>query len=76
VFNDTPNGSQGGIWMAGAGPVLDVSGNLYYATGNGTFDGSTGFGESLVKLTPTTLGVTDYFAPSDYATLNANDLDF
>ncbi len=76
VFNDTPNGSQGGIWMAGAGPAFDSSGNIYYATGNGTFDGASDFGESLVKLAPSSLGLLDFFAPSTYNTLNANDLDF
>ena len=76
AFNDTPNGSQAGIWMAGAGMGFDSSGNLYVPTGNGTFDGVTGFGESLVKLAPSSLSVLDFFAPSAYNTLNANDLDF
>ena len=67
---------QAGIWMAGAGPVFDASGNTYYSTGNGNWDGITGFGESLVKLASRTLGVLDYFTPSDYNTLNGNDLDF
>jgi hypothetical protein len=55
---------------------FDASGNLYVPTGNGTFDGVTGFGESLVKLAPSSLSVLDFFAPSAYNTLNANDLDF
>jgi hypothetical protein len=76
AFNDALSGEMGGIWMAGAGPVLDVSGNLYYATGNGTFDGVTAFGESLVKLSPSSLGVLDFFAPSNFNNLNASDLDF
>src|SRR6202007_2875697 len=36
VYNDTPNGSEGGIWMAGQAPAADASGNLYVSTGNGT----------------------------------------
>src|SRR5712692_9437191 len=34
VFCTTPNGNQGGIWMAGQGPVVDSDGNLYVMTGN------------------------------------------
>jgi len=76
VFNATPAGSRGGIWMAGAAPAFDAAGNAYFATGNGTFDGVTDFGESLVKLSPGAMNELDYFAPSDYVTLNADDLDF
>ena len=38
VLNLTPNGNDGGIWMAGGGPAADASGNLYLLMGNGTFD--------------------------------------
>src|ERR1700733_7990091 len=76
TFNDTPGGGEGGIWMAGAAPAFDAAGNVYYATGNGTFDGVTNFGESLVKLSPGSMNELDYFAPADFATLNADDLDF
>ncbi len=75
-FNVTPSGDRGGIWMAGAAPAFDAAGNVYYSTGNGTFDGVTEFGESLVKLSPGSMNALDYFAPSDFATLNADDLDF
>lgn len=60
--------------MAGGAPVVDAAGNLYVATGNGTFDGSVNFGEASVKLNPS-LQVVDYFAPYDYSTLNTNDVD-
>jgi hypothetical protein len=32
--NLTPNGTEGGIWMSGAGPAFDETGNVYYALGN------------------------------------------
>jgi hypothetical protein len=37
VFNDTPNGSYGGIWNSGAPIQIDSQGYLYTETGNGTF---------------------------------------
>ncbi|MGB9068998.1 MAG: hypothetical protein WCC21_10560 [Candidatus Acidiferrales bacterium] len=71
------NGQEGGIWMAGAGPAADSSGNIYLLIGNGTFDTTLNgsnfpnqcdFGNSFMKLSTsagncsgTELGVADYF---------------
>jgi len=74
VWVTTPTGSEGGIWMGSAPPSVDAEGNLYVTTGNGTLDGSTNFGEAAVKLSPG-LQVLDYFAPYNYATYNASDVD-
>jgi len=80
VFNATPNGGLGGIWMSGDAPAVDSSNNLYVATGNGTFDANTGgidFGDSVLKLTTSgSLGMTDSFTPLNQANLNVNDTDF
>jgi len=38
VFNDTPNGKDGGIWNSGNPIQADSQGYLYTETGNGTFD--------------------------------------
>ncbi|MGC1829164.1 MAG: malectin domain-containing carbohydrate-binding protein [Candidatus Acidiferrales bacterium] len=75
VFNDTSTGTQAGIWQAGQGVNVDSNGNIYVMTGNGTWDGSANFGESFVKLTPSTLTEEDYFTPSDYSSLNSGDID-
>jgi uncharacterized protein (TIGR03437 family) len=77
VYNNTPNGNQGAFWHGGAAPAVDENGNIYLVAGNGTFDYATGgpdLGESYIKLTPG-LGVEDYFAPFNFATLNQRDLD-
>jgi hypothetical protein len=74
VWAVTPSGSQGGIWMGGAAPSVDDSGNIYIATGNGTFDGTSNFGEAVVKLSPQ-LQVLDYFAPYNYAAYNSKNID-
>ncbi len=76
VLNITPSGSDGGIWHAGRGPAIDSSGNVYMITGNGTWDGSTNFGDSILKLgTSGTLSLADYFTPDDQATLSSKDWD-
>jgi hypothetical protein len=85
IFNSTPNGSAGGIWMSGGAPAVDSAGSLYFATGNGTFDDSLNtvpplapsndFGESFVKLDPTALTVQDFYTPSQNASWTSADLD-
>lgn len=84
VYNTTPEGYEAGIWMSGAGPSADESGNIYIATGNGSvgFAGIasnlTNRGESALKLSLSgnSLSVASYFTPSNYINLETNDLDF
>jgi hypothetical protein len=63
---------KAGIWMAGAGPVVDDSGNLFYATGNSDVD-SADFSQSIVKLGPT-LSPLASNRPSEY--VRHDDEDF
>jgi hypothetical protein len=80
VFNTTPNGEDGGIWMSGAAPAIDRDGSLYFSTGDGSFEARkpfSNFGNSFLKLFPRdgALTLADYFTPHDYAALNEHDLD-
>ena len=78
VFNATPNGGLGGIWQAGGGPAVDMDGNIYVVTGNGTYDGTTNnnYGDSFLKLSTTNgLTVADFFTPYNQASLEAVDAD-
>jgi len=74
VLNLTPNGSEGAIWMSGAGLAADSAGNIYFLDGNGTFDStlnSSGFpsngdfGNAFLKVSTANnqLTVADYFEP-------------
>jgi len=76
AFCVTPNSGLGGIWMSNGGPAVDSAGNIYFATGNGTFSsGSNDYGDTLLKISPDGT-VLDYFTPHDQDFLNQNDLDF
>ena len=80
-YNNTPDGSDGGIWMTGGGISTDNLGNLYTAAGNGTFDVNTGgrdYGDSVQRLAigPNSLTPADWFVPSNQLTLENDDLDF
>lgn len=80
VFNDTRNGSEGGIWQSAGGPSAGPDGSIFLQTGNGTFDANTtggaDFGDSFLRLSPTAgLSVADYFTPDDQSTLQSMDLD-
>lgn len=84
VLNLTPNGSEGSIWMSGAGLAADASGNIYFLDANGTFDttldtngmpANHDFGNGFLKIATTggTLAVADYFETDN--TVNESDQD-
>jgi hypothetical protein len=79
IWNVTPGGGAGGVWMSGSGPAIEGD-DIYFTTGNGMDPGAAqgNFGESFVKLHYTpgianvgngkpTLAVADYWgAFSDF----------
>jgi hypothetical protein len=78
IFNTTPNGDEGGIWMSGQAPAIDATGDLYVITGNGAFNaGIQNYGDCFLRLRPNgnTLDVVDYFAPHNQDSLDLTDLD-
>jgi len=69
--------SQGSIWMGGAAPVVDHSGDVWVSTGNGSvhsagqrYDDSDGVLELSASMR-----LIQFFAPSDWPANNAADLD-
>lgn len=71
VLNITPNGNEGAMWMSGAAPAADSSGNIFLLDGNGTMDTALNgsgfpskgdFGNCFCKIsTSNGLQVADYF---------------
>jgi hypothetical protein len=84
VLNVTPNGSEGSVWMSGAGMASDGA-SLYLLDANGTFDtalNGNGFpsngdyGNTFLKLgVSPKLGVADYFATFDTVAQSNRDQD-
>jgi hypothetical protein len=85
-INLSPDGSLSTVWMSGATPAVDASGNLYAITGNGTFSANRGgrdYGDTVLKISPSPAGknpwdrltVTDYFTPFAFDMLSDRDLD-
>ena len=75
VYNTTPDGYWGGIWMSGGGPSADESSNIYLAAGNGSVGKNgnaadvTNRSESALKLTPSPYTQQFLYAPKNYETL-------
>jgi len=72
-----PGDSQGAVWMGGAAPEVDGSGNIWFATGNSalssssdTYDNSDG----VIELSPS-LHLVQAFAPTTWYSDNGSDAD-
>lgn len=84
VLNLTPNGSEGSIWMAGAGLAADSNNFIYFLDANGTFDPNLDannfpvdgdFGNGFIKVSTAygNLEVADFFEP--YNTVDESNED-
>ena len=68
-----PSIREAGIWSTG-GVVVTADGSLMVSTGNSGSTSNFDFGNSVIRLNPN-LTEADYFAPSNWATLNVGDTD-
>jgi len=86
VLNLTPNGSEGALWMSGAGPAADSNGNIFALDANGVFDATLNgqgfpsqgdFGNAFLKISTSDnqLAVADYFEMSNQLSENDSDED-
>jgi len=74
--DSAPGNDQGAIWMGGAAPIVDGAGHVWVATGNGsnTSGSSPDDSDAVIELSPG-LHPLQFFAPSTWATDNADDND-
>jgi hypothetical protein len=85
VFCPTANGAASGIWMSGAGLAADTinSGRLFVATGNGAFNASApysnsmSYGDDIIRLEAGSgaMRVSDQFTAFNQQSLSNADLD-
>ncbi len=68
-----PTQREGGFW-APSGVTIASDGSLYLTSGNSSSTGVYDYGNSVVHLSGG-LQLVDSFAPSDWVTLNAGDVD-
>src|SRR5205823_658834 len=66
--------SAGGAFWASGGASGDAAGNVFAASGNTCGGCPVLYSETVVKLSPS-LGVSDWFTPSNQASLNSTDTD-
>jgi len=62
-----------GLWAPG-GPTVDSGGDLWVTSGNGDSSSTFDYGNAVLRLSPD-LELRDWFAPSDWASLNSSDAD-
>ncbi len=69
--------SQGAVWMGGAAPAVDSAGHIWVSVGNGSVTSTSHAyddSDSVLELSPS-MTLEQFFAPSQWASDNANDLD-
>jgi uncharacterized protein (TIGR03437 family) len=75
VVTTSPDGYGASIWQGGRAPAIDSDGNLFVSTGNGDYDGSVNFGESVLKFSGADLTLLDWYTPDTWSVWNLNDQD-
>jgi outer membrane protein assembly factor BamB len=86
IWDFTPNGNEGSIWMSGAGLAADAESNIYFLAANGTFDTTLDangfpskhdFGNAFLKVSTSSNSLTpvDYFATFNTPSENSSDED-
>jgi outer membrane protein assembly factor BamB len=71
----TCSSSDSAIWSRNGAAVDPANGNLVVATGNGPYNGSTDFGDSVIVLSPNASRMVGHWTPANQAQLNASDAD-
>jgi hypothetical protein len=67
--------SGSAIWSRAGAAVEPGTGRLLVVTGNGPYDGSTNFGDSLLELNPNGLALRQAYTPTNQSSLANSDTD-
>jgi outer membrane protein assembly factor BamB len=76
-FDAASGEHEGAVWMGGAAPEVDASGNIWLAAGNGSVESAGAQydnSDSVVELSPQ-FQLAQIFSPSNWPSDNANDRD-
>jgi hypothetical protein len=74
VLNTSPGGEGASIWQSGQAPAIEPNGDIVLSTGNGSWDGTTQFSESFLRVSPD-MKLIDWFTPTNHLLLDKNDTD-
>jgi outer membrane protein assembly factor BamB len=69
-----PSAREAGVWSS-QGPTIGPDGSVYVVSGNGASQSAFDYSNSVIELSPDLHTVRSYFAPSNWASLNASDTD-
>lgn len=72
---DSCAATQSAIWGRGGAIIDPATGNIFFATGNGPWDGKTSWADALIELDPDATRMLGNYTPSDNVELRARDLD-
>ncbi|HVH68362.1 MAG TPA: PQQ-binding-like beta-propeller repeat protein [Gemmatimonadales bacterium] len=67
--------SGSAIWGRGGAVIDSASGNIFVATGNGLWDGSTNWGDAVLELDSLATQLLANYTPTNTASLEASDAD-
>ena len=67
--------SRSAIWGRSGAVIDPATGNIFVATGNGPYNGTTDWGDALIELDPDATRIVGNYTPANNATLNSRDLD-
>jgi outer membrane protein assembly factor BamB len=69
------NGQRSAIWGRPGAVIDPATGNLFVATGNGTYDGKTNWADATIELNPDATEMIGNYTPENNAELDAKDAD-
>jgi outer membrane protein assembly factor BamB len=74
---EKPGDDRGAIWMGGAAPAVGPNGDLWVATGPGTEYSAKrpyDYSDAVLEISPS-MRLVQFFAPTDWAVNDSDDLD-